>query len=372
MLPPGMLFRTLQRRRAAAGVKGDRTQPPPVGASSGFFLQQNQQHLHRCGTPPSPLHNPAGKQDNALPPSERDGGRVTPPPRRPRPKENKKASTVHYTWHITHAPWNSLMHALHGNTVNDTAQAPTTAAGPGRREKLKGQPQSKIRFRFHNVAGLSDPKFRKSYLHQARASTDILVVAETNCNLATTPISERTWGQDWVNGGPGPFWASATNPSLKTKGRGMAIFFSNNTPVEAARLTYPRPKQVACGRIIVVTARLYGQPTHIIGFHADCADDRQLHNSLKRLALVISDLPVAHDLVLLSYHNHCISPSRDYFSSTGATGGTTNHDKSRHMPISPFSPSMLSRMPFATYTRKPVNTLVAPQGDRQSDIQIPY
>jgi len=224
----------------------------------------------------------------------------------------------------------------------------------------KGKPQDKIRFRFHNIQGMSEPKFRSSYLHQARESTDILVLAETNCNVAANNIAERQWSEDWVNSGPGPFWAFATNPSLSTKCRGMAIFFSNSIPVEAARLAYPTPQHTACGRIIVVTARLYGRPTHIIGFHADCTDDSQLLGSIQPLAAVMHDLPQAHDLVLLSDHNHCISP-QDYFSSNGATGGATNHTNSRHAYEALLTEHALTT-PSDTCTRGPVNTHVPPRG----------
>jgi len=132
-----------------------------------------------------------------------------------------------------------------------------------------------------------------------------------------------------VYGGPGPFWASATHP-FSAKARGMAIFFSNKIPVEAAHLVYPLPHHTAvCGRIIVVTARLYGRPTHIIGFHADCTNGHELQDSIERLAIVMRTLPASHDIVLLSDHNHCISPALDYFSSKGAATGTTNHEASR-------------------------------------------
>ena len=54
MLPPGMLFHTLQRRGAAAGVKGDRTQPPPVGAPLGVFLQKINNTYIAAAPPPLP------------------------------------------------------------------------------------------------------------------------------------------------------------------------------------------------------------------------------------------------------------------------------------------------------------------------------
>eukprot|EP00966_Prymnesium_polylepis_P278285 6429776-Prymnesium_polylepis.1 len=36
-----------------------------------------------------------------------------------------------YVWHISHADWNALMHALHGNTSSDDDSAPP--AEPARR-----------------------------------------------------------------------------------------------------------------------------------------------------------------------------------------------------------------------------------------------
>jgi len=152
---------------------------------------------------------------------------------------------------MSHAAWNRLIHALHGNTPTHNP-APSTSSRPSR---TKGRPQATIRFRFHNVQGLSKSQFRSAYLRQARLSTDILVLAETNCNTAAHPTAERLWGKDWANGGTGPFWASATKP-FSAKARGMANFFSNNIniPVSDARLTYPKPGQnTCCGRFIVVT-----------------------------------------------------------------------------------------------------------------------
>jgi exonuclease III len=144
-------------------------------------------------------------------------------------------------------------------------------------------------------------------------STDILVLAETNCNPTANPTAERLWSQDWANGGTGPFWASATEP-YSAKARGMAIFFSNNIPVSDAHLTYPKPRQnTCCGRIIVVTANLYGRPTHIIGFHADCGTLQP--QSIERLTRVIENLSNNHELILLSDHNHYIAPQLDYYSS---------------------------------------------------------
>ena len=42
-----------------------------------------------------------------------------------------------------------------------------------------------VRFRFHNVKGLSSATFRKHYLEHARRSCDVLMLAETNCPSQT-------------------------------------------------------------------------------------------------------------------------------------------------------------------------------------------
>ena len=108
----------------------------------------------------------------------------------------------------------------------------------------------------------------------------------------------------------------------------MAIFFSNKIPISNARRTYPKPDQtMSCGRIIVVTANLCGRPIHIVGFHADCGIGHA--RSIERLTQIIGDLPVGHEIILVSDHNHYINPTLDHSSPTrpaGATGAlTANH-----------------------------------------------
>jgi len=86
---------------------------------------------------------------------------------------------------------------------------------------------------------------------------------------------------------------------------------------------------MSCGRIIAVTANLYlyGRPTHIVGFHADCGIGHA--RSIERLTQIIGDLPIGHEILLLSDHNHYINPTLDHYSPSrpaGATGApTANH-----------------------------------------------
>jgi len=40
--------------------------------------------------------------------------------------------TPSYTWHTSHAEWNRLMHALHGNTATAHGTAPATSDRPSR------------------------------------------------------------------------------------------------------------------------------------------------------------------------------------------------------------------------------------------------
>ena len=92
------------------------------------------------------------------------------------------------------------MHALHGN---------------GKTGRLLRE----VNFRLHNVCGLRDDAFRRSYLRSALC--DVLALLETNCASAD---EETLWSQDWQGQS---FWASQyRDPSTQSLGshRGVAIF----------------------------------------------------------------------------------------------------------------------------------------------------
>ena len=105
------------------------------------------------------------------------------------------------------------------------------------------------------------------------------------------------------------------------------LFLKQNPSKQcAAHIPQTRPNYELC-RIIVVTANLYGRPTRIVGFHADCGIGHA--RSIERLTQIIGDLPIGHEIILLSDHNHYINPTLDHYSPSlpaGATGApTANH-----------------------------------------------
>ena len=66
----------------------------------------------------------------------------------------------------------------------------SAAANAAKKQRL-----ATVRFRFHNVQGLSNATFRKHYLCHARRTCDILMLAETNC---TSKVDEKLWSADWI------------------------------------------------------------------------------------------------------------------------------------------------------------------------------
>ena len=162
-------------------------------------------------------------------------------------------------------------------------------------------PLTLVRYRFHNIRGMSDSAFRSLYLKEQRKYCDVLLCAETNC---PTPLDERSWGQDWPRGSF-TAWSSA---SPYTNCRGMAIFvsdsvdFKNPRVIVGRRPGYPDDPDMVpdpTGRIIAVHATVSGRTTNIIGFHADNSNDPARHISadesqvrpLLRLKEVTASMP---------------------------------------------------------------------------------
>ncbi len=86
-----------------------------------------------------------------------------------------------------------------------------------------------VRFRFHNVQGLTDKKFRPYYLSVARSNCEVLALAETNCPDDATA---HVWAKDWQGSG-GAFWATAPH-----KCRGMAILLSSTLGATGAHVVW--------------------------------------------------------------------------------------------------------------------------------------
>ena len=112
-----------------------------------------------------------------------------------------------------------------------------------------------VRYRFHNVRGLSDWAFRGNYLDRANATSDVLVLAETNCPGGS---EERAWARDWKQGVA--FWA---NDAAGRRCRGMAVMLSKRLPgVTSARRVIADDG----GRFVGVRLHLYGRDTLVLGW----------------------------------------------------------------------------------------------------------
>jgi len=76
---------------------------------------------------------------------------------------------------------------------------------------------------------------------------------------------------------------------------------------------------------LAIPAGVGGWYLAIIGFHADCGIGHA--RSIERFTQTIGDLPVGHEIVLLSDHNHYINmninPALDYYCSPARPAGTT-------------------------------------------------
>ena len=155
-------------------------------------------------------------------------------------------------WRVTHRAHNALIHAEHGNGRGG-------ARRPSRRSHADLQRQ--LTFRLHNVCGLRDASFRKSYFRHA--CSDVTALLETNC---ASPAEESDWAADW----PGLiFWASqhrdATQDSLASH-RGVCIMLRAGGPFANARVVAADPD----GRYLAVSVSIFSRATLLIAAHADC------------------------------------------------------------------------------------------------------
>ena len=148
-----------------------------------------------------------------------------------------------------------------------------------------------VRYRFHNVRGLSDPAFRDAYLERASALADVLVLAETNC---PDQEAERLWARDWKGGVT--IWA---RDAAARRCRGMAVMVARRLPGAAeARRVLADPD----GRFVGVRLRLYERETLVVGCHADNEDDAGQAAYYGRLRTALRHLAVSErfdDVVLV-------------------------------------------------------------------------
>jgi hypothetical protein len=155
-----------------------------------------------------------------------------------------------------------------------------------------------VRFRFHNVQGLRDPRFRAYYLRRASTTCEILALAETNC---LSESEGKWWSRDWL-GNAGCFWAPAPSPPQGRNAntcRGMAILFSSNLGDVKASELWRDPE----GRGLAVKACIHGHNTVIIAFHADCSSEEAQEISYHKLRRHVPMLPHHHYIWMLDANN---------------------------------------------------------------------
>ena len=160
-----------------------------------------------------------------------------------------------------------------------------------------------VRYRFHNVQGMSDRRFRGLYLERARATCDVLAVAEANWS---TDEEARAWCADWTRSS-GVEWALG-----RAQARGMGIFFADSLGDVAAKVLWQDDLE---GRGLAVQATIHGRTTVIVAFHADVTggDDVQ-ERSYTRL---LQHVPVVRDAeyIWMVDANNVVDPRVDSWQS---------------------------------------------------------
>ena len=186
--------------------------------------------------------------------------------------------------------------------------------------------QAVVKFRFHNVRGLSDDKFRQFYLNKARSSCDILVLAETNC---TSTEDETRWEQDWTKKSA-VFWASCTdNPGTRGANcRGMAVMISNRVPLQNAKIIAKDPG----GRYIAIQCKLHDRDTIIVGCHADNGSDIDQEDFYERMKRDIPAATPGTDIILLGDFNNTTDRGKDVWYRDKKNTSNPIHQKYYERP----------------------------------------
>ena len=187
--------------------------------------------------------------------------------------------------------------------------------GPGARGHAHKRHVADLNIRFHNVRGMADKNFRSYYLAQARRTCGILVLAETGCKSS----QEIEWAQDWRGSG-GTFWASGPSQARGHNARGMGIMISSDVDVKGAR-TVARDEG---GRFIAVAMEISGNPTVVVGAHAekdvDAAKggnpDVQQSAFFDRLKAEVPRLP-GHKYIFAMDTNNVTDNALDYWHREG-------------------------------------------------------
>ena len=200
-------------------------------------------------------------------------------------------------------PGPAAFHIQHGKRLDRTRQ--------GKHHNVPAHVND-VRYRFHNVQGLRDSRFRKFYLHRARSTCEILALAETNCYSDEEGVR---WAKDWL-GNAGSFWAPSPPPREGQSGgtcRGMAILFASSLGAIHARELW-RDSQ---GRGLAVKAKIHGHDTVIVAFHADCHTQAGQAASYESLRAHVPILKNHHYIWMLDANN-VVNLTKDAKRSDGA------------------------------------------------------
>ena len=165
-----------------------------------------------------------------------------------------------------------------------------------------------LTFRTHNVCGLRDPTFRKSYLRHAKP--DIIALLETNCCSAD---EETDWAKDWA--GQAFFASQYRDIATQFAGshRGVVILIADSSAFGKGRVIARDPD----GRYLAILIPIHKRPTLIVAYHADCGSEHA--GSFKRLQDALTVPPGTEDVHLLTdTNNHASSLDHISYSSAPA------------------------------------------------------
>ena len=149
-----------------------------------------------------------------------------------------------------------------------------------------------VRYRFHNVHGMADARFRGLYLERARATCEVLGVVETNW---ATDAEATRWSSDWSRSS-GVWWSLG-----RTTARGVGLFFADSLGDVAAKVLWRDDED---GRGLAVQATIHGRTTVVVVFHADVTggDDAQ-ERSYERLRRHVPVVAGAEYIWMLDANN---------------------------------------------------------------------
>ena len=247
--------------------------------------------------------------------------------RNPKRQDTDKHYDPRTTQSATRMGWihASLARTLHAWIAWTSGEAYHPGPLPARKQQTKSPKSPRRRstaahvgdvaYRFHNVQGLSDRKFRDYYLAEARRQCDVLALAETNCG---TEEEAREWSRGWKKASH-TFWSLAPSREGKRGGshRGMAILLADTLGKTDAREIYNDPQ----GRVLAVSACIHNRPTIIVAYHAETHSDDEQRDGFLALKAALPHDPTC-DYIWLMDRNNVPDETLDYKSAKGEPNST--------------------------------------------------